>query len=88
VICYFSAGSCEDWRPDAGRVPGVGAWAAARRLAGRAVARRPRRGRAKRPGGDRLDLAACRGCDAVEPDNVDGYTNNTGFPLARADQLD
>ena len=35
----------------------------------------------------RLDLAVTKRCDGVEPDNVDGYTNNTGFPLTGADQL-
>lgn len=35
----------------------------------------------------RLDLAVSRGCDGVEPDNVDGYTNNTGFALVPMDQL-
>ncbi len=29
----------------------------------------------------RLDLAHIKGCDGVEPDNVDGYTNNSGFNL-------
>jgi hypothetical protein len=36
----------------------------------------------------RLDLAAERGFDGVEPDNVDGYANETGFPLTAEDQLD
>jgi len=35
----------------------------------------------------RLDLCKQKGFDAVEPDNVDGYTNSTGFPLTAADQL-
>jgi hypothetical protein len=35
----------------------------------------------------RLDLAVEKGCDGVEPDNVDGYANNTGFPLSPEDQL-
>ena len=35
----------------------------------------------------RLDLAVERGCDGVEPDNIDGYQNNSGFPLSYADQL-
>ena len=35
----------------------------------------------------RLDLAVQKGCDGVEPDNVDGYTNTPGFPLTAADQL-
>ena len=28
------------------------------------------------------------GCDGVEPDNVDGYVNDTGFDLTAGDQLD
>jgi hypothetical protein len=35
----------------------------------------------------RLDLAAQKRCDGVEPDDVDGYTNDPGFPLTAADQL-
>jgi hypothetical protein len=35
----------------------------------------------------RLDLCRQKGFDGVEPDNVDGYSNNSGFPLTPADQL-
>jgi hypothetical protein len=35
----------------------------------------------------RLDLAVQKGCDGVEPDNVDGYANESGFDLGYADQL-
>ena len=35
----------------------------------------------------RLDLAVQKGCDGVEPDNMDGYTNNSGFSLSADDQL-
>ena len=35
----------------------------------------------------RLDLAVSKGCVGVEPDNVDGYQNSSGFPLTAADQL-
>jgi len=35
----------------------------------------------------RLDLIKSKGFDAVEPDNVDGYSNSTGFPLTAQDQL-
>ena len=35
----------------------------------------------------RLDLAVSRSCDGVEPDNVDGYTNNSGFDFTATDQL-
>lgn len=37
--------------------------------------------------GRRLDKAVSRGCDGVEPDNVDGYTNHNGLGLTAADQL-
>ena len=36
---------------------------------------------------DRIELAAEKGCDGVDPDNVDGYTNQTGFPLNSRQQL-
>jgi hypothetical protein len=35
----------------------------------------------------RLDMCRKKGFDAVEPDNMDGYMNRTGFPLKPADQL-
>ncbi len=87
VICYFSAGSHEDWRPDAAEFPtaAIGApldgwpgerWFDVRDAGVRAVLER------------RLDLAVQKHCDAVDPDNVDGYANMSGFPLAAADQLD
>src|SRR5262249_6836736 len=35
----------------------------------------------------RFELCRSKGFDAVEPDEVDGYSNDTGFPLRYADQL-
>jgi hypothetical protein len=35
----------------------------------------------------RMDVCRAKGFDAVDPDNVDGYTNNTGFKLTAAHQL-
>lgn len=35
----------------------------------------------------RLDLAVQKHCDGVEPDNVDGYSNDTAFNLTAANQL-
>jgi hypothetical protein len=35
----------------------------------------------------RLNLCRQKGFDTADPDNVDGYTNVTGFPLTAADQL-
>lgn len=87
VICYFSAGSHEDWRPDADAFPdsAIGSpldeWPGERWLDVRDPDVRDALAQ-------RLDLAVDKGCDGVEPDNVDGYTNGSGFPLTAADQLD
>ncbi|WP_433056005.1 endo alpha-1,4 polygalactosaminidase [Dactylosporangium sp. CS-033363] len=87
VICYVNVGAHEDFRADAKNFPesvqgkGLDGW----------------------PGEKWLDIRRwdvleplltarfkqCRdkGFDAVEPDNVDGYSNSSGFPLTAADQL-
>lgn len=86
VICYFNAGAYEAWRPDAaafprdvrgGQMDGWDEeWLDIRRIDLLAPVML-----------GRLDLAAEKGCDAVEPDNVDGFINDTGFPLSYDDQL-
>jgi len=85
VICYFSAGSYESWRPDAKDFPQsvLGSkmsgwdelWLDIRSPAVHQIMKA------------RMDLAVTKGCDGVEPDNVDGHDNATGFPLVPADQL-
>ena len=35
----------------------------------------------------RLDTAVAKGCDGVEPDNIDGYINESGFDLSGSDQI-
>jgi hypothetical protein len=87
VVCYFSAGSWENWRPDQGDFPPevlgneLDGWPGERWLD---VRRLDVLGPIMEA---RLDLAATKRCDGVEPDNVDGYANDTGFPLTAADQL-
>jgi len=86
VICYFSAGSYEDWRDDAGSFDEellgntLDGWAGERWLdiSNGALAQIMK---------DRLDLAVLKGCDGVEPDNMDGYDNDSGFALSYNDQL-
>jgi hypothetical protein len=87
VICYISVGSYENWRPDADLFPpevlgkdyqgwSGEKWLDIRRidlLAPIMLAR--------------LDECAARGFDAVEPDNMEIFTNDTGFPLTYEDQL-
>lgn len=87
VICYFSAGTYEDWRPDADQFPQA--------VLGNALANWPgerwldiRRIDLLAPIiTARLDLAALAGCDGVDPDNVEGYTQPTGFSLTPNNQL-
>ena len=87
VICYFSAGSYEEWRPDADQFPGAALgdpledWPGERWLDHRDPTVRAIMSQ-------RLDLAVDKGCDAVEPDNVDGYANPNGVGLTAEDQLD
>jgi hypothetical protein len=90
VICYFSAGSHEDWRPDQAQFPAAAlgmeldGWPGEHWLDVRSPEVRTLMQA-------RLDLAVSKGCDAVEPDNVDGYAigmAGTGFDLSAADQLD
>ena len=86
VICYFSAGSYEEWRDDADQFPAsavgetLDGWPDERWLDIRdATVRQIMQAR--------LDLARTKQCDGVEPDNVTGFNNETGFDLTAADQL-
>ena len=87
MICYFSAGTFENWRDDAGRFTAadkgrrLGNWPGERWLDVRSQ-------NVRAIMADRLDLAVQRGCDGVDPDNVDGYANRTGLPLTYQDQID
>ena len=90
VVCYFSAGTYENWRSDASQFPQdtycspgencaqsvhiLGDWCTSggscewwldhRKPAVRTVME------------SRLQLARDKGCDAVEPDNIDGYAHD------------
>ncbi|MCD4672423.1 MAG: endo alpha-1,4 polygalactosaminidase [Anaerolineaceae bacterium] len=87
VICYMSAGSWEDWRPDAGDFPKeiIGrrytGWPGERWLDIRKLDLLAPLIEA------RLDLCAAKGFDGVETDNMDGFQAATGFPISAADQL-
>ncbi len=87
VICYFSGGSSETYRPDFGSFPSsvlgttLGGYPDERWLDVRQLAILGPIMTA------RMDLAVQKGCDAVDSDNMDGYTNNSGFPISYAQQL-
>lgn len=87
VVCYVDVGAWESYRGDAGAFPSavlgsaVEGWPEERWLDVRAL--------------DvllpimeaRVADCAAKGFDAVEPDLVDGYANDTGFPLGARDQI-
>jgi len=87
VICYISVGSWEDWRPDADQFPAevlgrnYEGWPGERWLDIRRIDLLAPILRA------RLDLCQAKGFDGIEPDNIEIYTNRTGFPLTYGDQL-
>ena len=86
VICYVNAGAYESFRTDAKRYPATiigqsNSWPGERWLDVRQL-------NVLRPIlADRFKACAQKGFDGIEADNVDGYHNDTGFPLTAADQL-
>jgi hypothetical protein len=87
VICYIDAGSFEDWRPDRDRFPGS--------VIGKEYAGWPGENWLDIRQLDligpilqaRLDQCQSKGFDGVEFDNVNGFENDTGFPLTAQDQI-
>lgn len=87
VMCYVDVGTWEDWRPDAKEFPKSvlghrdGHWKGERWLDIRQTSiLEPIMAR-------RLDLCKKKGFDGVDPDNLDGFENKTGFPLTYREQL-
>jgi len=86
VFCYFSAGSYENWREDkdkfntedlGNKLEGWNGenWIDIRNENIVNIMK------------DRIQIAKNKGCYGIDFDNVDGYTNNTGFNLSFEDQL-
>jgi hypothetical protein len=86
AVCYVDAGTWERFRPDAGLYPAS--------VKGRKNGWPGERWLDIRQTGillpiikQRVAKCADAGFDAVDFDNVDGYTSKTGFPLTAAEQL-
>jgi hypothetical protein len=86
AVCYIDLGTWENWRPDAALFPAIvkgksngwpgEKWLDIRRLDILAPIMTAR-----------LNQCKAKKFDAVEPDNIDGYSNSTGFPLTYSQQL-
>ncbi len=87
VICYMDAGVYETYRSDASKFP-AGIWGSAdagwagsywldiRRINDLAPIMQAR-----------FQMCKDKGFDAIEPDEITGWSNNSGFPLTYADQI-
>lgn len=87
LICYINAGAWENYRGDKAAFPQevlgniYDGYPDERWLDIRAIDKLAPIMRA------RLDQCVAKGFDAVDPDNINGYSNATGFPITGADQL-
>jgi hypothetical protein len=86
VICYFSAGSYEDWRPDQSQFQSndlgksLKGWKGEKWL----NVSSPNVHKIMEA---RMNLAVEKHCDAIDPDNVDGYDNDNGLGLTETDAI-
>jgi len=87
VICYFSAGSYEPGRPDSDNFTAsdkgkeLDGWPGEYWLNTSSP-------NVRNIMSARLQLAAEKGCDGVDPDNVDGYDNDSGLGLTTSGAID
>lgn len=87
VVCYVSVGSWEEWRPDADDFPAAVLgndypdWPGEKFVDIRAQALRDVMA-------SRFDTCKAKGFDAVEPDNMDVFSSDSGFDLTSADGVD
>ena len=87
VICYIDVGTYEPERPDSSSFPpavlgsGVEGWPGEKWLDVRQLATLEPIMAA------RFSMCRGKGFDAIEPDNMDGYENKSGFPITAAQQL-
>ncbi len=87
VVCYIDVGTWENWRPDAKKFPKIvlgkpdGHWPGERWLD---IRQKSVLGPIMTA---RFEMCRDKGFDAVDPDNIDGYQNRTGFKLTGSQQI-
>jgi hypothetical protein len=86
VVCYIDVGTWENYRPDKGKFPKSvlgkpNGWPGERWLDIRRLSVLEPIMTA------RFNMCARKRFDAVEPDNIDGFENDTGFRMTARDQL-
>lgn len=87
VVCYLSAGSSETWRSDNAKIPAsvkgepLDGWDGENWLDVRQTSVLVPIMAA------RMDVCKQKGFDAIDPDNTDGWSQQTGFPITKAHQV-
>lgn len=87
MICYFSAGSYESNRPDSGNFTAsdkgkeLDGWPGEYWL-------NTKSSNVRSIMSARIALAESKGCDGVDPDNIDAYDNSNGLDLTTSDAVD
>ncbi|KAH8595570.1 glycoside hydrolase superfamily [Bisporella sp. PMI_857] len=86
VICYFSAGTYEAWRADA---PNFQASDLGKTLPEWPDEKWARIGstNVRSIMTNRIIMASQKGCDAIDPDNTDGWQNDNGLSLQQSDAV-
>jgi len=87
VICYVNVGTWEEWRDDADKFPASVIGKAWREWEGEKWLDIRNIEVLSSIIGARLDECKNKGFDAVEPDNVDIYSEDTGFDITYEDQI-
>jgi hypothetical protein len=87
VICYVDVGTAENFRPDYDQFPRStlgrsNGWPGERWLDIR------RLGALQPIMSARFQMCRDKGFDALEPDNMEAFSNSTGFPITAAQQLE
>ncbi|KAI1507994.1 Glyco-hydro-114 domain containing protein [Pyrenophora tritici-repentis] len=86
VICYFSAGTAENWRDDYGGFAAADLGKVLPEWSNEKWVKTGSQG-IRNIMAKRIKLAADKGCDAIDPDNTDGYQNESGLSLTPADAI-
>jgi hypothetical protein len=87
VICYIDLGTYEPGRPDLSLIPRADIGSDVQGWPGEKWLNIADLSGLKPLINERIAMCASKGFDAIEPDNLDGYENEPGFPLTAQDQL-
>lgn len=87
VMCYINAGAYENWRSDRNQFPQAVLGSPLDGWDGENWLNINRTDVLVPIMAARMDVCAAKGFDAVDPDNTDGYQQDTGFQISAAAQI-